>query len=165
MKKIPLDKGLSAKVDDADYLLLQRHAWYAHPHHSGTFYAYRATTAEERRLGLTTKKFVTMHTQIKGTSPGFLVDHRNRNPLDNRRNNLRFATRSQNRANGKRRKTASGYKGVYRGKQKIKPFQAVIIVAQQRIFMGYFASPVEAARAYDAAAVKYFGEFAVLNGV
>lgn len=89
------------------------------------------------------------------------VDHRNNNSLDDRWQNLRLATQTQNQKNSSiRRDNTSGYKGVHpykRGKRK----RWVAQIADHHI--GYFATAEEAARAYDAEAIKRFGEFAYLN--
>lgn len=87
------------------------------------------------------------------------VDHRDCDPLNNRRNNLRIASSSDNGANRKHW-AASGYKGVYTHDSR---WRAQITKDQKRHHLGLFATPEEAARAYNEAAVKLFGEFAHLN--
>ena len=87
-----------------------------------------------------------------------VVDHKNGNVLDNRKCNLRICTISQNGANrGKQKNNKSGYKGV------INICKAVIRVKGERIELGFFKNAEEAAKAYNEAAIKYFGEFAKLN--
>lgn len=89
------------------------------------------------------------------------VDHKDRNPLNNQFENLRPATASQNLANrGKYKTNTSGYKGVSYNKQK-----ALYQVRVQRNHIGYFINVMDAARAYDRAAKRIFGEFAALNFV
>ena len=91
-----------------------------------------------------------------------IVDHINRDPLDNRRANLRSATSSQNQWNkSMSRNNASGYRGVSWDKRKQK-WVAQIAVNGHRRFLGYFADAIDAAKAYDKAASAR-GEHAVLN--
>lgn len=91
------------------------------------------------------------------------VDHINNDRLDNRKSNLRGATHLQNSKNkkpGKNNKT--GYKGVCFKRNR---FVAQICVNQKVKHLGYFATPEEAATAYNEAAKTYHGEFAFLNEV
>ncbi len=102
---------------------------------------------------------------VEGKAPlGLLVDHRNTDLLDNRRANLRLATHSQNSCNSRRDKsnTLSRYRGVSFSKRKQKWF-AAIRANGKKMWLGYFDSEEDAARAYDAAASKYHKEFARLN--
>lgn len=88
------------------------------------------------------------------------IDHDNGIPGDDRLDNLRLATRSQNNANvGKRRNNTSGFKGVFRCGNRWK----AQIGAARTVYLGLFATPEDAARAYDAAALEHHGEFARLN--
>lgn len=97
---------------------------------------------------------------------GIEVDHRNNDVLDNRRENLRFATRSQNNRNRRvNRNNKSGYKGVSVDKRCPDRWQAAIYVAPKQIRLGSFSTPEAAALAYNRAALKYYGEFARLNEV
>lgn len=101
---------------------------------------------------------VRLHQLVFGPIPeGMEIDHRNRNKLDNRRENLRLATRSQQRANTRRTvRSTSGYKGVtfYKGKWR---------AACAGKWLGDHAAVEDAAHAYDAAALEKWGEFAVVN--
>jgi hypothetical protein len=114
------------------------------------------------------KKTILMHRVILKASERTEVDHINGNKLDNRRENLRVATKSQNLGNQKIRSTnTSGFKGVnWKQWRKIRSsgaWTARISVGSKRIHLGYFSTAEEAARAYDSAAQQYFGEFAKLN--
>ena len=87
------------------------------------------------------------------------IDHKNGNSLDNRFNNLRLATDSQNTRNQKKRKTnTSGFKGVCWYKQT-KKWIARIQVNNKLIHLGYYTNKFYAALVYARAAKKYFGEF------
>jgi len=105
-----------------------------------------------------------MHKQIMRPPRGFFVDHKNRKGFDNRKANLRVATRSQNNCNRKRenRRDTSRYKGVYRDKRDNK-WMVCISYNGIRIFLGRFDDEIEAAKAYDEVTRKYHGDFAVLN--
>ncbi len=93
------------------------------------------------------------------------IDHRDRNYLNNQKNNLRIATRQQNLANQPYYiNNTSGYKGVTWHK-KSKKWYAQIKVNRQHIHLGTFHDIKLAAKAYNDAAVKYFGEFAWLNKI
>lgn len=97
-----------------------------------------------------------------GVWPEISIDHKNRNKKDNSINNLRLATDSQNSAN---RSSTSKYG--YRGVQMLKHgrYQASIAIKGKTIYLGSFDSKIEAAKSYNNAAFKIYGEFAVLNEV
>ena len=151
---IPLTHGKFAIVDEADAeLVLNGKPWRATRPRTLTWYAQRRTLQ-----GVT----VSMHSLITGYP---MVDHVNRNGLDNRRINLRPATLSQNSANRALfRNNTSGYKGVYWDRPQRK-WMAVIMANGRRKRLGVFDDPVEAARAYNHAAAEAFGEYAWLNPV
>lgn len=94
---------------------------------------------------------------------GEQADHKNRNILDNRRSNLRVASNMQNQANRlKTKRSTSGYKGVSWFKHLGK-WRADIQKDGKLRYLGHFSDKVEAAKAYDRAALELFGEFALLN--
>ena len=93
------------------------------------------------------------------------VDHINGNTLDNRRSNLRLASNKENARNSRKSaKNTTGYKGVYKvfGSEE-KPWKAAIYVNGKSVHLGCFANLTQAAKAYDQAAILYFGKFAKLN--
>ena len=95
----------------------------------------------------------------------FLIDHINHEKLDNRRSNLRICTTSQNCANmniKRKNRGISGFKGV-RYHSKNKNWNARITIKRKEIHLGCFTDKDVAAKAYDLAAIKYFGEFALTN--
>jgi hypothetical protein len=104
-----------------------------------------------------------MHRLILDVMKGTFVDHKDRNGLNNRKYNLRPATKGQNVRNCKRPDdNTSGYKGVgfhgYSGR-----WRAYIGLNGKQKSLGYYDSPEEASDAYDTAAIRYFGEFALTN--
>jgi hypothetical protein len=106
-----------------------------------------------------------MHRKVIHPPDHLVVDHINHNGLDNRKANIRPATRAQNNFNKlivKRKDSSSKYKGVNWKKCK-KKWQARIHVNGECKFIGYFKDEIQAAKAYDKAAKKYHGEFASLN--
>jgi hypothetical protein len=104
-----------------------------------------------------------MHRILLNDPINLQVDHRNGDKLDNRKENLRICTSSQNKMNvGIKSNNTSTYKGVSFDKFRNK-YRACIMVNKKTISLGRFDSPIDAAHAYDEAAKKYFGEFAKLN--
>ena len=100
---------------------------------------------------------------MKRRWPKGKVDHKNRARPDNRWENLREATGSQNNANNEQRtKSSSGYRGV-RWHRASETWQARITVDGKEHSLRYHQTKEDAARAYNAAAIHYFGEFAKLN--
>jgi hypothetical protein len=161
MKKIPLGgkagAGLFALVDNEDYPLLSRIKWGIGRSH-----------AKNKRAG-------TMHSLIMGyphTSRTIVIDHIDRDPLNNQKNNLRLTTQQVNIIN--RSGTSNGtskYKGVGRYLNKRdasgRPWRSTICKTvngkKMHFYLGNFATQKEAARAYDEKARELYGEFAVLN--
>jgi hypothetical protein len=150
-KKIELTRGKVALVSDKDYKWLSQWKWGC----IGRGYAGRFVRIDGRRF------LIYMHRLILNPPDGMEVDHVNRNKLDNRRRNLRAATRRQNDCNRAAWKTC-GYRGVALTPRKT-PWAARIRVNGKLTHLGSFHSAEEAARAYDAAAILHHGEFAVLN--
>lgn len=102
---------------------------------------------------------VLLHRLIVGAKPSERVDHENGFTLDNRRFNLRKADAQQNGANrGINRNNRSGFKGVSWNKNAEK-WSAHIKVLYRKKHLGYFTEKVDAAKAYDSAAQKAFGDF------
>lgn len=97
---------------------------------------------------------------------GFLWDHIDRNIYNNYESNLRLATRSQNYMNRVKpdrfKECSSIYKGVAWNKKGQKWIVYISFKGKQ-IYLGMFISEIEAAKAYDRAAIAYFDEFACLN--
>jgi hypothetical protein len=155
-KFIELTQDKQAIVDDEDYEHLNQWKWRAH-YDRGNWYAY----GNYKAIGCRTSS--KMHRVILSAPIGIEVDHRNNNGLDNQKHNLRLATGSQNQGNRiKRLNASSKFKGVC-FRSKPKKWEANIRVNYKRIYLLRYDDEIEAARAYDRAAKKHFGEFARLN--
>lgn len=153
---VPLTKGTFAIIDAEDAPSILRHRWALNGSGRG---AWRSRQKGEPA----SPRHILMHREIMGlaSSDEGEVDHINGNGLDNRRANLRPASRSQNAANrGMDPRNESGFRGVtwHRGK-----WRACITAQGRAIHLGYFTDTTAAAMAYDAAARLHFGPYARLN--
>ena len=161
MKCIPLTQGKHAMVDDADYEHLIQWKWFVRKN-KNNWYAVRTQYLGGGRKH-PKNKTILMHREIITPPAGLGVDHIDHNGLNNQRSNLRLATNSQNHQNENPRSgTVSRYKGVNWHKG-YKRWQVRIQLPERRVSLGYFHSEIYAAGAYDAAARKYFGDFAYCN--
>jgi hypothetical protein len=149
---IKLSNGESAIVDAEDYSRLSQWKWrFSHG------YAIRSVW-----LGHGKETTRSMHREILNlTDPRIQTDHRNLNKLDNRRENLRPASHVENQRNTKPT-GRSPFKGVNWDRSN-RHWQARIKLDTKRIFLGSFKSEIDAAKAYDEAAMRHFGEFARTN--
>lgn len=160
MREIALTQGQVALVDDEDYDWLAQWKWLAEwKPKTQTYYVARRMPMIDAVPG----QLVYMHNVIMDPPSGLEVDHVNHVGWDNQRVNLRHATHSQNNANRRSNvRGSSRYKGVHwhRGNER---WCANIKVNGHQSQLGSFADEEEAARAYDAAAIEHFGEFAYIN--
>jgi hypothetical protein len=138
---------------------LNKYKWYA-ARGGKSFYAVRGKWSKNPRK----RRTISMHNLIIPIPKGYIADHINHNGLDNRKKNLRVATQAQNARNARypKKNCSSQYRGVWYNK-RTKKWRATIVFGRKRRQIGYFADEKEAAKAYDEAAKKYFGEFAILN--
>jgi hypothetical protein len=152
-QQIPLGQGAFALVDDADYDPLRRFEWWL----SKNGYAVGFVPVDGKF------RLTYMHRLILNAGTGQLVDHINRNPLDNQRANLRLATSRQNGQNKRTSRLSHTHlKGVGWHKRRCR-YHARIQFQGIRYHLGFFDDAREAALAYDAAARMLFGEFALLS--
>lgn len=158
---IPLTQGQFAIVDAADYQWLMQWHWTAKwSKFTRSFYAVRGCHVNGK------PREIKMHRQILGLEHGDKrqTDHKETgNTLDNRRSNLRIATRSQNCSNSRRRrKNPYGFKGIH-FKKSIGRWVAKIQANKKQFHLGCYQTPEAAYEAYCAAARKLHGEFAHLG--
>jgi len=155
MKEIKLTHGQVALVDDEDFEYLNQWKWCAHETKYGSY--------AKRTTGKNPTKSFRMHRVILGAKKGELVDHRNHKTLDNRRENIRICTKSQNCQNQRNRKnTSSHYKGVGY-KKKDRKWSSGIKLDGIFTSLGYYDTELEAAIIYNITCRRYFGEFALPN--
>lgn len=154
-KEIPLTRGFVTIVDESDYEWLNQWKWRVATVRQK---AYAVRWNEERG-----KILESMHRVITNCPQGLMVDHINGDTLDNRRENLRNCTNSQNLMNkAKKRTSPYKYKGIWWDKWR-KRWRTGIKVDGKMKYLGYFKTEIEAALAYNVAAMRYFGDFAKLN--
>jgi len=155
-----------AIVDPCHFAELSRYVWWA----DYSYGSYRIIRLVWKDRGHTALQ---MHRQIMAdelerrrekSKEQLYIDHKNRDSRDNRRANLRVATHLQNARNRVKinKKCSSVYKGVCRHKYR-GTWMCQINVGKKSMHLGYFDDEIEAAKAYDAAAKKYHGQFACLN--
>lgn len=160
MKEIIIDSSIHGRhvilLDDEDFDKISKYKW-------------RVNKNGRYLRPVTTSKGLKVHHFVIPKKEGFVIDHIDKNTFNNQKNNLRYATKSQNGANSlvKANNKATGFKGVNvnSNKNRAKRFGAHIKVNYKKIFLGWYETAHEAAKVYNEAAIKYFGEFASLNNV
>lgn len=152
IRSISLSRGLAAIVDEDDYVRLAGYRWYAHL--SGrNFYAQRHPPAGQPGM-------IYMHREVLRVNQ--TVDHINGDSLDNRKANLRVATKAQNAVNSAIRPHSSRFRGVNWFRRN-RLWVAHITEDGRTRHLGNFDTEEDAARTYDWHARRVFGEFARLN--
>lgn len=150
--RIELSGGVVCIVDVEDLPLVSQFNWHAAKSKEGLYYARQSSG--QRML---------MHVLLMGEKG---IDHKNGNGLDNRRENLRRATRSQNCVNAKKLVTSrQQYKGITppNPARRERYWRVRLTVNGKQKSFGQYTSAEEAARAYDVKAKEVYGEFARLN--
>jgi hypothetical protein len=155
---VPLSRGMFAIIDKIDVNIVGLYNWHV-ACGKGLCYAQRNIPKEKRKPG--GPKVIKMHRFIMGLN-GPMVDHKDGDGLNNRRNNIRHATSNQNGVNRKKsRRNQSGYKGVTRTKEGY--WRGVIAYQGKQWSLSHTRTPEESARIYDLYAIVYHGEFARTN--
>jgi hypothetical protein len=169
MAELTTQNGFTVTLDDQDIELFAKYRWFAYAPESRENRTIRRLYVMTHiylgvENGRSHSKTVYLHRLIAGAQPGETVDHINMDALDNRRANLRIASRSQQNMNRDLSvRNTSGKKGVH-FYSRYGTWQAYINVpGKGRIHLGYFQTRDEAAKAYDKAALEHFGEFARVN--
>ena len=159
MQYIPLTKGQFAIIDDEDYERINQWKWYSQKSNTG-YYAARSMGRDKSRF---------MHYEVLNLAIGkdrkWVVDHINRNPLDNRKENLRICSTQQNLFNSgpkKKKGKTSYYKGIM-FHQGHKRWAALLCYKRKQFHLGYFQTEYEAMTAYNLAVVKKMGDYAYVN--
>jgi hypothetical protein len=166
MMELAITRGLKVIVDDDDYPGVAAHHWQPAIVRGCIRGVQRVVYLGGGKRD-PIRQTLQLHRSILGvTDPAILVDHKDGNPLNNVRSNLRIATRAQNGANrsaqAARKRVGGGYIGVclcvHTGR-----WVAHLKVNQKNIWLGRHATAEAAAQARDAAALLHHGEFAALN--
>jgi len=157
MKKIYLSQGKFTLVDNKDYSWLSKHKW-----------TYKKGYATRAIGGRKNQKLLYMHREILDTPVDLFTDHKDKNGLNNQRNNLRIVDKSQNMINSKiSSRNTSGTKGVciyisiskHRGKvYKYKYWRAQLTIYGKNIYIGNFKTKKMAIKKRKEAERKYWNE-------
>lgn len=153
MKEIRLSQNKIALVDDGDFNYINQWKWYAENRGYG-FYA---------RTMIGRKNFYMHRFILDVFEKNIIIDHKDRNPLNNQRDNIRIANTSQNLFNKSAHKDGkSKFLGVCWDSERQK-WMAAIGYDNKQHFLGRYNSEIEAAKAYDLAAIEHHKEFANPN--
>lgn len=151
MKKILLTKGYDTFVDDINFQIINRYTWHA---------------VERQHLiyaeGYVHGKVIFLHNFIMNPPRYYIVDHKDNNGLNNQEVNLRICRFTDNNRNRRKFGNSSQYKGVYFDRQYNK-WKASIKLEGKVVCIGRFDSEIEAAKAYDMVAIRFFKEFTKIN--
>jgi hypothetical protein len=166
MKQIPLTQGKFAIVDDEDYPYLSRFKWYYHRLPDGEEYAATGMYVGKRTFN------IPMHYFLTERKNGLVILFKNKNSLDNRKENLLMVSASESRHQTRKYKMRDDNHTGIRSKFKglcwhpvLKKWQVSIIKGKKRTYVGVFASEIDAARAYNEKALELYGELAYQNQI
>ena len=151
MKEIILTNGMIAFVSECDYERVIQKKWYA-------FKTKHTCYVKCTQNGKALHRFI-----FNLTNPKIEIDHRDHNGLNNTRDNLRIATRSDNVKNRRKHRGKSKYWGVTQ--HKFGGWQAQITIDKQQKYLGLFKNEIDAAKAYNIAAIATNNPFFQLNDI
>lgn len=154
MKEILLTRNKIALIDDEDFEKVSQFKWLCN---ASGYVVHHLPRKDGKRQALW------MHRLILNAPKSMVVDHINHDTLDNRKENLRLCSRNENCHNRlKNKKSLSIYKGVC-WQKRVGKWRGQIILAGKKKHIGYFTSEDIAAKAYNEAAIKNYGQFACIN--
>lgn len=144
-------------IDDEDWPRISGYSWHVNGK-NGKLYVVTNIPGGKKQ------KKLKMHRVIMNCHENDIIDHKNGNVLDNRKENLRFCSAEQNNMNASKYRNgiSSKYKGVSLHKIN-KRFVSYISYKKKRIYLGSFKEEIEAAKTYNKMATELFGEYAKLN--
>lgn len=147
-----------ALVDDDDFETVNTHHWNLVVG-KNTHYAY---TFIKHAKGV--REHMLMHRLVTNAKKGEIIDHADRNGLNNQKNNLRVATPSENNVNRVISYNKTGFRGVSYD-SRFQSYYVFIHNKNKKIHCGTFINPVDAAKRYNEVATEIYGEFAILNPI
>lgn len=173
-KRIKLTQGKYAFIDEGDFELVSKHKWfYRKSGRTNGKNGYAETAIYNKEKYLIAKKeghhryndSLFMHNLIMQPPKGMVVDHIDRNGLNNCRENLRVVTHSENYHNYPKKKGRSIFKGVhyFERLKNTKPWQSGTTVNGKSVYWGTFKTEIEAAKMYDKKIQEIYGSNAILN--
>jgi len=159
MKEIQLTQGYVALIDDEDYDMVNFFSWRVMIRKTNIYVGTQACRINKKAVTMLLHQLV-----LHNTPEGYEIDHIDGNALNNQKSNLRIVTHTQNMKNT--RKSSGGVTSKYKGVFKpsgVRKYKVLITVDKKVIYLGYYKDELEAARVYNEAALKYFGEYAKIN--
>jgi hypothetical protein len=144
-------------VDDSDWVVISQYKWVVNKSEKNTMPYMR--TAVKQPNGK--RKWIRLTHMIMPPTPGTTIDHISCDTLDNRRSNLRYATKTEQSRNRRKFKSnKSGSKGVYfENFVKTRPWRASICVDYKAINLGRYSTIEQATEAYAEASKQYHGSY------
>jgi hypothetical protein len=155
---IQLGSGFVALIDQEDVGIAKQFNWTTYKATTGLRYATTSVTIGKRR-----RRRILLHRFLVKAASGQWFDHKNCDPLDCRKENLRPCTPRQNSANARKTRGSSKYKGVYWDSRKNRWIASGRTQEGKLTRLGQFSDEKEAAKAYDRSASALYGDFARTN--